>query len=199
MWLVDLNISSFSNLKDFYFLRSKDNQQIGLGMAENGDIPNQKASLDLKDHQSNVQERGAEGKKSVQSQATIAPSLDSFLDSLAIFGFIMVLYYLCDDDHYFPATERTYSRDLFWFLVLLLFAVAAGLTRKETADKILNREQTEEWKGWMQVMFVWYHYFKAAETYNAIRVFIAAYVWMTGFGKYTRIDDVILVSSIKLY
>jgi len=162
-----------------------DNQQIGLGMAENGDIPNQKASLDLKDHQSNVQERGAEGKKSVQSQATIAPSLDSFLDSLAIFGFIMVLYYLCDDDHYFPATERTYSRDLFWFLVLLLFAVAAGLTRKETADKILNREQTEEWKGWMQVMFVWYHYFKAAETYNAIRVFIAAYVWMTGFGNFS--------------
>jgi len=62
-------------------------------------------------------------------------------------------------------------------------AVAAGLTRKETPDKILNREQTEEWKGWMQVMFVWYHYFKAAETYNAVRVFIAAYVWMTGFGK----------------
>ena len=57
------------------------------------------------------------------------------------------------------------------------------MTRKETTDKILNREQTEEWKGWMQVMFVWYHYFKAAETYNAIRVFIAAYVWMTGFGK----------------
>lgn len=45
------------------------------------------------------------------------------------------------------------------------------------------RDQTEEWKGWMQVMFVWYHYFAAKEWYNWIRVFIACYVWMTGFGQ----------------
>ena len=44
------------------------------------------------------------------------------------------------------------------------------------------RDQTAEWKGWMQVMFVWYHYFAAKEWYNWIRVYIAAYVWMTGFG-----------------
>ena len=49
---------------------------------------------------------------------------------------------------------------------------------------LLSRDQTEEWKGWMQVMFVWYHYFKAAETYNAVRIYIAAYVWMTGFGQF---------------
>ena len=30
-----------------------------------------------------------------------------------------------------------------------------------------------------------YHYFAAAEMYNAIRVFIAAYVWMTGFGNFS--------------
>ena len=49
----------------------------------------------------------------------------------------------------------------------------------------LNREQTEEWKGWMQVLFLLYHYFKASELYNAIRLFIAAYVWMTGFGNFS--------------
>ena len=35
-----------------------------------------------------------------------------------------------------------------------------------------------------QVLFLLYHYFNAGEMYNAIRVFIAAYVWMTGFGNY---------------
>jgi hypothetical protein len=45
------------------------------------------------------------------------------------------------------------------------------------------RDHTEEWKGWMQVMFVWYHYFAAKEWYNWIRLYIAAYVWMTGFGE----------------
>lgn len=37
----------------------------------------------------------------------------------------------------------------------------------------------------MQVLFLMYHYFNAKEIYNAIRVFIAAYVWMTGFGNFS--------------
>ena len=36
----------------------------------------------------------------------------------------------------------------------------------------------------MQIMFLLYHYFAEAELYNAIRVFIAAYVWMTGYGNF---------------
>ena len=35
----------------------------------------------------------------------------------------------------------------------------------------------------MQVQFVWYHYYDAQEAFNSIRCYIAAYVWMTGFGK----------------
>ena len=30
-----------------------------------------------------------------------------------------------------------------------------------------------------------YHYFGASEIYNAIRVFIACYVWLTGFGNFS--------------
>lgn len=37
----------------------------------------------------------------------------------------------------------------------------------------------------LQVLFLMYHYFAATEIYNAIRVFIAAYVWMTGFGNFS--------------
>ncbi len=36
----------------------------------------------------------------------------------------------------------------------------------------------------MQVLFLLYHYYEAREVYNAIRVFIASYVWMTGFGNF---------------
>ena len=168
-----------------FLLSSKDNKEPNLGIVENGEIPHPKAVLvNERENERNIgQENSVPGKSPSQASTVVRPPLENFLQSVAMFGVIMFLYYLCDDIHYFPATERTYSRDLFWFLVLLLVAVAAGLTRKETPDKILNREQTEEWKGWMQVMFVWYHYFKAAETYNAVRVFIAAYVWMTGFGE----------------
>jgi hypothetical protein len=37
----------------------------------------------------------------------------------------------------------------------------------------------------LQILFLLYHYFVAKEMYNAIRVFIAAYVWMTGFGNFS--------------
>lgn len=36
-----------------------------------------------------------------------------------------------------------------------------------------------------QVLFLLYHYFEAKEIYNAIRIFIAGYVWMTGFGNFS--------------
>lgn len=89
---------------------------------------------------------------------------------------------------------QNYSRDLFLFLYFLLFIVATMTSFKVHQDKssftgksvlYLNRHQTEEWKGWMQVLFLMYHYFNAKEIYNAIRVFIAAYVWMTGFGNFS--------------
>ena len=50
-------------------------------------------------------------------------------------------------------------------------------------NEILNRYQTEEWKGWMQFTFLLYHYMHAMEIYNGIRVMITCYVWMTGFGN----------------
>ena len=47
--------------------------------------------------------------------------------------------------------SKQYSRDLFVFLLFLLTFVAFLFSIKKTHDKPLNRDQTEEWKGWMQV------------------------------------------------
>ncbi|GFO12587.1 cas1 domain-containing protein 1-like [Plakobranchus ocellatus] len=112
-------------------------------------------------------------------------TLDRFLTSVVLFGAILFYFYMCDYLKIFPQGERTYSRDMFLFLVFLFFLVACAYTVTQNEDKILNRDQTEEWKGWMQVMFVWYHYFKAKEWYNWIRIYIACYVWMTGFGNFS--------------
>jgi hypothetical protein len=45
---------------------------------------------------------------------------------------------------------------------------------KETksCNDVLNRDQTEEWKGWMQFVFLIYHYYHAEEVYNSIRIMI---------------------------
>jgi hypothetical protein len=110
-------------------------------------------------------------------------------------------------------TGKKYDRDQFWFLWALLTIAAFATYKKAKPPKPthpeklaaieadsqtalanhdsdfhvahLQRDQTEEWKGWMQIMFLWYHYFNAKEIYNAIRLYIAAYVWMTGFGNFS--------------
>jgi hypothetical protein len=62
-------------------------------------------------------------------------------------------------------------------------AVAAAVPPSSAENEVLNRYQTEEWKGWMQYIFLLYHYMHATEAYNGIRVLITCYVFLTGFGK----------------
>ena len=70
--------------------------------------------------------------------------------------------------------------------VLIVFFLYAIYTIKPCHDlTLLSREQTEEWKGWMQFIFLLYHYFHAEEVYNSVRVMITCYVWMTGFGNFS--------------
>ncbi|XP_075477211.1 protein REDUCED WALL ACETYLATION 4-like isoform X1 [Primulina tabacum] len=116
------------------------------------------------------------------------------LRAMSEFGALLIHFYICDRTNLFGESKKNYNRDLFLFLYFLLIMVSAITSFKIHNDKspfsgktimYLNRHQTEEWKGWMQVLFLMYHYFAATEIYNAIRVFIAAYVWMTGFGNFS--------------
>lgn len=116
------------------------------------------------------------------------------LRAMSEFGAILIYFYICDRTELLGDSTKNYNRDLFLFLYVLLIIVSAMTSLRKHNDKspisgksilYLNRHQTEEWKGWMQVLFLMYHYFAAAEIYNAIRIFIAAYVWMTGFGNFS--------------
>lgn len=116
------------------------------------------------------------------------------LRAMSEFIVILMYFYLCDRTNVFGETKKSYNRDIFLFLYFLLIIASAITSFKIHHDKspisgksilYLNRHQTEEWKGWMQVLFLMYHYFAATEIYNAIRIFIAGYVWMTGFGNFS--------------
>eukprot|EP00759_Apiculatamorpha_spiralis_P031375 PhF_6_TR33020/c0_g1_i1/m.48666/K03377/CASD1; N-acetylneuraminate 9-O-acetyltransferase len=133
----------------------------------------------------------------------------AFIATTEFFG-ILVLFYVCDRTPLIDRAKKKYNKDTFWFLWFVLMMVGAYTLKKAykkalptTAQQaatgstavtaapeffhmpLLQRDQTEEWKGWMQVMFLWYHYFHAVDLYNAIRLYIAAYVWMTGFGNFS--------------
>mmetsp|Transcript_19737 Transcript_19737/g.41955 ORF Transcript_19737/g.41955 Transcript_19737/m.41955 type:complete len:556 (-) Transcript_19737:301-1968(-) len=110
----------------------------------------------------------------------------------AEFVLIMGYVYVCDRTTLIAKGPKQPTKAGFWLLngLILLAGIATfrhnhGMTSSTPEAKPLQRDQTEEWKGWMQIMFVLYHYFNEAEIYNAIRIYIAAYVWMTGFGNFS--------------
>ena len=98
------------------------------------------------------------GKKELAKPFT--PTLEGFTcltHDLLKLGFIMALTYVCENHWIFPHSKKEYSRDLFMFVVLLFFAYGF-YTIKPTKDlTLLSRDQTEEWKGWMQFIFLLYH------------------------------------------
>ncbi|KAJ1638203.1 10 TM acyl transferase domain found in Cas1p-domain-containing protein [Pavlovales sp. CCMP2436] len=123
----------------------------------------------------------------------ISDSYLGFLRAAAEMGVIMIVMYICDRTSLVGKGPKHASKPEFWGVFLLLVLLSFFGLRKSHDSKVstvadvkpLQREQTEEWKGWMQVMFLLYHYWMAAEMYNAIRMFIAAYIWMTGFGNFS--------------
>ncbi|GBF88415.1 CAS1 domain-containing protein [Raphidocelis subcapitata] len=121
----------------------------------------------------------------LMNQQALMDNKDTLL-AIVEFGTIMLWFFLADRTDVLPASDKAYDRDLFLFIFLVLTIVAFSTSLQPVRTPlVLNRPQTEEWKGWMQVLFLLYHYFEAKEAYNAIRIFIAGYVWMTGFGNFS--------------
>jgi len=117
------------------------------------------------------------------------PSSDR-LNSLAIFGASIVLIYLSDRTSMFNKEQKQF--DKLQFATLSLLALIVGIWSAVTSEKgdlgLLNREQTDEWKGWMQIAILIYHYLAASQVsgiYNPIRICVASYLFMTGYGHFT--------------
>ena len=73
------------------------------------------------------------------------------IDACAEFCAWMVWYYIADRTTLLPFGAKSYSRDIFATVyAVIVIAAFAGSMRKEKRVMTLSRQQTEEWKGWMQ-------------------------------------------------
>jgi hypothetical protein len=68
-----------------------------------------------------------------------------------IFGSAILYLFLADRTSVFLKEQKQYN--VWTFGLLIVIALAIGLATTVRGDKdmgFLNREQTDEWKGWMQ-------------------------------------------------
>ncbi|KAF7721081.1 hypothetical protein EC973_005421 [Apophysomyces ossiformis] len=114
--------------------------------------------------------------------------IEDLLPALFVFGLGVIYMYFGDRTQVFGKMHKLFDYPRFG--VLMLITVGLGLiplSRDEKSGGFLNRAQTDEWKGWMQVIILVYHFVGASgtpEIYNAIRVLVAAYLFQTGYGHF---------------
>lgn len=106
--------------------------------------------------------------------------------------------YLTDRTHIFNKVLKLYNSQDFW-MFCAAFALTgfssisrSGSPFRPTQDKVersdqpfLSRDQTDEWKGWMQALILAYHYVGGSKVlwiYRIVRLLVASYLFMTGYG-----------------
>jgi len=117
------------------------------------------------------------------------------MKALTVFTLIVVFCFYADRTQLFEKEHKHFTVSTFRWLSLAMAVVGAfytspnKLTRNTRSNNVnndfLSREQTDEWKGWMQGLILAYHYTGASQTlwiYKIVRLLVASYIFMTGYG-----------------
>lgn len=97
--------------------------------------------------------------------------------------------YYSDRTQLFGKIHKQFNATI--FTGMMIAVAVLGMIKLQTKAEgdlgFLNRHQTDEWKGWMQVIILVYHFCGASGTsgiYNAVRILVAAYLFQTGYGHF---------------
>ena len=127
------------------------------------------------------------GERETDSKDNDLEELVKVMFAMSKFGIIMFYFFVCDRYDFFQKENKVYSHGAF-FLPLLVMLIL-GLYYHKTSKQVivLHRDQTNEWKGWMQLIIVIYHITNASTVlpiYMNIRILVSSYLFLNGYGHF---------------
>lgn len=112
------------------------------------------------------------------------------LVALSLLGLIMAYFYLCDRTNFFMKENKYYSEFSFWIPVAYVFALGLFFTEESRFTKVLNRQQTDELRGWILLVVLIYYMTGAQRIlpiHMHIKLLISGYFFLTGYTHFTHI------------
>ncbi|KAJ1529582.1 hypothetical protein ONE63_006352 [Megalurothrips usitatus] len=121
------------------------------------------------------------------SNSNAAQDFSALFFALSKLGLIMGFFYLCDRTSFFMKENKYYSPLSFWLPLAYMVVLGLFFTEDSKYTKVLHREQTDEWKGWMQLTLMIYRMTDAQvnlPVYMHMHVLISAYLFLSGYGHF---------------
>lgn len=109
---------------------------------------------------------------------------------LSLLGLIMAYFYICDRTNFFMKENKYYSEFSFWIPVGYVFALGLFFTEDSRFTKVLNRDQTDELRGWIMLVVLIYYMTGAQRVlpiHMHIKLLISGYFFLAGYTHFTYI------------
>lgn len=108
--------------------------------------------------------------------------------NLAKFGIIMMYFYLCDRTNFFMKENKYYTLSNFLLPIVYLFVHGFFFTEESSDSHFMHRDQTNEFKGAMQLIILTYHFTNSSQIlpiYMFVRLLVSSYLFLSGYGHFT--------------
>jgi len=135
------------------------------------------------------------GYQGIQQPVTLCPwdipsnAFTNFVFPLARLALILAYFYICDRTNFFMKENKYFTPVNFWLPVLYLTVLGLFFNEESSYTSILHRDQTDEWKGWMQMVILVYHMTGAGVSvpiYLHVRVLISSYLFLAGYSHFSH-------------
>ena len=111
-------------------------------------------------------------------------NLTSLILCVAKLSLIIAYFYICDRTNIFMKENKYFTPINFWLPVLYITVVGVFFNEESSSCIMMHRDMTEEWRGWMMMMMMVYHYTGASQSvpiYMQVRLCISSHLFLLGY------------------